>query len=160
MFKIAKYPEQILRYKAKPISDFNDALKKIAADMADVMYQDDGIGLAAPQVSLSQRIVVIGEQDRQSYKVYINPEITFFSKDKISTEEGCLSLPQIFGIVTRANKIHIKYQDLEGKVYKEKFKGMQAVVLQHEIDHLEGILFIDRASAITQGQEILDSLKR
>jgi peptide deformylase len=159
MLNIVKYPNKILRQIAKPIAVFDDDLAKLAANMAEVMYADDGIGLAGPQIDLSKRILVIGHSDGKSYKVYINPEITFSSKDFISTEEGCLSLPKIFGLVSRAKKIRLKYQDLTGKVHKEKAKGFPAVVLQHEIDHLNGVLFIDRASEITQGQDILDQLK-
>mgnify|MGYP003966881539 CR=1 FL=1 len=81
MFKIAKYPDPILRKTAKPISDFNDELKKMASDMAEVMYEDDGIGLAAPQVSKSLRLIVIG-LGHGDFKTYVNPEITFFSKEK------------------------------------------------------------------------------
>ena len=160
MLKIAKYPEPILRKTAKAVAEFNDDLKKIADDMAKIMYQDDGIGLAGPQVSQSKRIIVVGDKDGQSYKAYINPVITFCSKDKITTDEGCLSLPQIFGSVTRPKKIRLKYQDLDGKICKEKTKGLDAVVIQHEVDHLNGILFIDRAEEITKGQDILDSLKK
>lgn len=159
MLKIAKYPDPILRKNAKPVSEFNDELKKLADEMAKAMYEDDGIGLAAPQISQSIRILVVGVGGG-GYKAYVNPEITFFSKDKISHEEGCLSLPKIFGQVVRPKKIHIKYQNLDGQAQKEKVKGMEAIVLQHEIDHLNGVLFIDRADNITQGQEILDSLKQ
>ena len=159
MFKIAKYPDPILRKTAKPISDFNDDLKNMANDMAKAMYDDDGIGLAAPQVSKSIRLIVIG-LGHGKYKTYVNPEITFFSKENTITDEGCLSLPKIFGNVIRPKKIHVKYYDLEGQVQKEKLKGMDAVVLQHEVDHLNGILFIDRAEKINQGQEILDELKK
>jgi len=159
MLKIAKYPDPILRKTAKPISDFNDELKQLAKDMSEAMYGDDGIGLAAPQISKSIRLIVIGNRDG-GYKTYVNPEITFFSKDKATTDEGCLSLPKIFGMVTRPKKIHVKYQDLDGNVIKEKLKGMEAVVMQHEIDHINGILFIDRTDKITQGQELLDQLKK
>lgn len=75
-------------------------------------------------------------------------------------EEGCLSLPKIFGLVRRAKKIHVKYQDADGLSHKEKLSGLEAIVLQHELDHLDGILFIDRAENITKGQDILDSLKK
>ena len=159
MYKIAKYPEAILRKTAKPVAEFNAELKKLADEMSQIMYQDDGIGLAGPQVSQSKRIIVVGLGSNK-YKAYINPEITFFSKDKTSTEEGCLSLPKIFGMVTRPKKIHLKYQDLQGKIIKEKIKGIDAVVIQHEVDHLNGILFIDRVSKITQGHDILDKLKK
>ena len=160
MLNIIKYPDQILRKSAKAVIDsaFNDELKQLAAEMAKIMYQDDGIGLAGPQVAKSLRIVVIG-LGRGKYKTYVNPEITFSSKDKTITEEGCLSLPKIFGFVSRPKKVHVKFQDLEGNVLKEKLKGMEAVVIQHEIDHLNGILFIDRAKEITQGQDILAKLK-
>ena len=159
MLNIAKYPDSILRKRAKEISEFNDDLKKLAEQMSEAMYQDDGIGLAGPQVSKSLRIIVLG-LGQGKYKSYINPEITYRSRDKASSEEGCLSLPQIFGFVSRPKKIHVKYQDLDGNVVKEKVKGMDAVVIQHEVDHLDGILFIDRASKITKGQEILDDLKK
>lgn len=159
MLEIAKYPDPILRKIAKPISDFNADLKKLADDMAKAMYQDDGIGLAGPQVSRSVRLIVIG-LGYGKYKTYVNPEITFFSKEKTNTDEGCLSLPKIFGNVIRPKKIHVKYRDLDGKVQKEKLKGMDSVILQHEVDHLDGILFIDRAESINQGQEILEALKK
>jgi peptide deformylase len=158
MLKIAKYPDTVLRKTAKPVVEFNDVLTKLADDMAKVMYQDDGVGLAAPQVSIGQRVFVVGLGEGQ-YKAYINPEITFYSKDKITNEEGCLSLPEIFGNVTRPKKIHIKYQDLEGKKHKEKLSSFESLVAQHEFDHLNGILFIDRAEKISKGQEVLDEMK-
>jgi peptide deformylase len=159
MLKIAKYPAEILRKNAKPISEFNDDLKKLAEDMAKIMYEDDGIGLAGPQVSLSKNIIIIGDSDEHSWKAYINPIITYISKNTTTTEEGCLSLPNIFGNVTRPKKIRFKYQDLDGKTHKTKAKGLDAIVIQHEVDHLNGVLFIDRADKITKGQDILDSLK-
>jgi len=159
MLKIAKFPEKILRQKAKDISEFDANLEKLAEEMAKVMYADDGIGLAAPQVSVSVRLMVVGNNDRLSYQVYVNPEITFSSEEMTVTDEGCLSLPGIFGLVSRPKKIHIKYQDLKGRKHGEKIKGMLAVILQHEIDHLNGVLFIDRAEKITQGQDVLDKLK-
>lgn len=159
MLKIIKYPETILRKTSKPIRDFNGDLKKLAEDMAKIMYDDDGIGLAAPQVNISQRLIVIGSEKGRDYKTYVNPEITFKSKDKATNEEGCLSLPQIFGLVSRPKKIHIKYQDLDGNICKEKKSGLEAIVIQHEIDHLNGILFIDRATKIVKGQDILTDLK-
>ena len=159
MLKIVTYPQTILRRSAKEITDFKAELKTLATEMAKIMYEDDGIGLAAPQVSISQRLVVIGQKDGKSWQAYVNPEITFFSKDKSVNEEGCLSLPKIYGLVKRPKKIHLKYQDLDGIWHKEKIKDFSAIVLQHEIDHLNGILFIDRAEKITHGQEILDELK-
>ncbi len=159
MLKIATYPQPILRQTAKQITEFNQELRDLATSMAKAMYEDDGIGLAAPQVSVSKRLIVIGDADKKSFTVYVNPEITFFSHEKSVNEEGCLSLPKIYGLVKRPKKIHLKYQDLDGKVNKVKIKDFTAIVLQHEIDHLNGILFIDRAEKITEGQDLLDALK-
>ncbi len=160
MLKIVKYPDPFLRRTAKVVTDFNDDLKKVILEMVEAMYQDDGIGLAAPQIGSQQRLIVVGNSQEKNYHVYINPEISFFSKNKELGEEGCLSLPQIFGLVRRAKKIHVKYQDINGSVNKVKLSGLDAIVLQHELDHLDGILFIDRAESITKGQDILDSLKK
>lgn len=160
MLKIIKYPDPILRHRTQEIRNFDNDLKKLAEKMAKTMYEHDGIGLAAPQVNILKKIIVIGHKDGQSYTPYINPEITFVSRDKTTTDEGCLSLPGIYGLVTRPKKIHIKYQDLDGKTQKAKIKGMEAVIIQHEVDHLNGILFIDKASKITKGQDILDQLKK
>ena len=156
MLKIVKYPNKVLRKKAKKVSDFNAELKEIAENMYKSMQNDKGIGLAGPQVGVDKQILVV--ESNGEYTTYINPEITYFSKSTLSTEEGCLSLPGIFGYVTRAKKIHIKYKDVEGKTNKEKLKGLYSVILQHEVDHLNGILFIDRAEEITQGKDILDKL--
>ena len=156
MLKIVKYPNKVLRKKAKKVSDFNAELKEIAENMYKSMQNDKGVGLAGPQVSVDKQILVV--ENNGEYITYINPEITYFSKSTLCTEEGCLSLPGIFGYVTRAKKIHIKYKDVEGKTNKEKLKGLYSVILQHEVDHLNGILFIDRAEEITQGKDILDKL--
>lgn len=154
---IFKYPEPILRKTAKTISVFNDELKQLAQDMVAEMYKSDGVGLAAPQVGISQRLIVVNHG--KEARVYINPEITYFSPDKKVGEEGCLSLPNIFGLVKRSKKIHLKYQDINGQVIREKIKGLDSIILQHEVDHLNGILFIDRAEKIVKGQDILDSLQ-
>ncbi len=159
MLKIIKYPNIILRKTTQTITSFDTKLKKISEEMYDIMLTDDGIGLAGPQVNINQRIIIIGKLDDQEYSVYLNPEITYFSKDKEIIEEGCLSLPNIFGLVRRSKKIHLKYNNLEGKKIKEKIKGLKSIVIQHEVDHLNGILFIDKAEQITKGQEILAELK-
>ena len=159
MLKIIEYPNIILRKTAQAVTSFDAQLKEIAKEMYNIMLTDDGIGLAGPQVNINQRIIIIGKLDAKEYTVYLNPEITYFSKDKEIGEEGCLSLPHIFGLVKRSKKIHLKYYDLEGNKIKEKIKGLKATVIQHEIDHLNGILFIDKAEEITRGQDLLDKLK-
>jgi peptide deformylase len=160
MLKIVKYPDSFLRRTAKKVVVFDNELIKLSEEMAEIMYQDDGIGLAAPQIGSQQRLIVVGNNQEKKYHVYINPEISFFSKNKELNEEGCLSLPKIFGLVRRSKKIHIKYQDLDGHAHKDKLSGLDAIVFQHELDHLNGILFIDRAEEITKGQSIFDNLKK
>lgn len=159
MLKIITYPNPNLRKTSKKIEVFDADLKKLAAEMAEIMFQDDGIGLAAPQIDQSKRLIVVGKESGRDYTVYVNPEITFSSKNKEMNEEGCLSLPKIFGLVRRPKKIRVKYQDLDGRVIKDELTGLPAIVFQHELDHLDGILFIDRAEEITKGQDILDSLR-
>ncbi|MDD5749510.1 MAG: peptide deformylase [Patescibacteria group bacterium] len=158
MFKIVKYPDPILRKKALPVKEFGQQLADLVQEMGKLMYADDGVGLAAPQIGVRSSILIIG-LGQGKFKAYINPEITFSSKDQATMEEGCLSLPGIFGYVSRPKKIHIKYQDLAGKVQKEKLKGFDAVIFQHEMDHLQGILFIDRTDKISKGQAELEKLK-
>lgn len=159
MFKIIKYPEIILRKTAKIVTSFDIELKETSIEMYNIMQKLGGIGLAGPQINFNKRIVIIGDLNNKDYSVYVNPEITYFSNDKEISEEGCLSLPNIFGLVKRSKKIHLKYRDLEGNKIKEKLKGLKSVVIQHEIDHLNGILFIDRVEEITKGKEKLKELK-
>ena len=159
MFKIIKYPEIILRKTAKVVTSFDRELKETSKEMHNIMQKLGGIGLAGPQINFNKRIVIIGDLNNKDYSVYVNPEITYFSNDKEISEEGCLSLPNIFGLVKRSKKIHLKYKDLEGNKIKEKLKGLKSVVIQHEIDHLNGILFIDRVEEITKGKEKLKELK-
>jgi len=159
MFKIIKYPEIILRKTAKIVTSFDRELKETSKEMHNIMQKLGGIGLAGPQINFNKRIVIIGDLNNKDYSVYINPEITYFSNNKEISEEGCLSLPNIFGLVKRSKKIHLKYRDLGGNKIKEKLKGLKSVVIQHEIDHLNGILFIDRVEEITKGKEKLKELK-
>lgn len=151
------YPNPILRQKCAPIMDFNDEIKSIAAEMIDKMHEHKGIGLAGPQVGLNQRIIVI-EPTPSEPKVLLNPEITASSKDWQIGEEGCLSFPRIYGLVPRAKSITVRYQDLDGKKHKIKANKLLAVVLAHEIDHLNQILFIDRFIKVNQGEEDLKKL--
>lgn len=159
MYKIIKYPNSILRKTAEKVVSFDNKIKEISEEMYRIMKKSEGIGLAGPQVNINKRIIIVGNLSNEEYNVYINPEITSFSDGKEISEEGCLSLPNIFGLVKRSKKIYLKYNDLEGNKIKEKIKGLKAIVIQHEIDHLNGILFIDRAETITKGNEMLKELK-
>jgi len=159
MYKIIKYPNSILRKTAEKVVSFDDKIKKISEEMYKIMKESEGIGLAGPQVNIDKRIIIVGNLSNGEYNLYINPEITSSSDSKEISEEGCLSLPDIFGLVKRSKKIYLKYNDLKGNKVKEKIKGLKAVVIQHEIDHLNGILFIDRVEIITKGNNILEDLK-
>ena len=144
MLKILKYPDEYLRKKAGEVKDFKDPrLARLVSDMVKTMEAKKGIGLAAPQVSSDLRICV-ARVDNTTY-ILINPKIKFYSRKKEVFEEGCLSFPGKFFPVERPIKVKIKARDLSGKKIKIKAEGLLARVLQHEIDHLDGILVIDRA---------------
>jgi peptide deformylase len=143
MLKIVTYPNKILRKKAQEIENVLDPkIQELAKGMIKAMGKGKGIGLAAPQVGKSLSLITIDFQDNPL--VLFNPKINFFSKKKEEAEEGCLSLPKQFGQVERSHKVRVKAVDSEGKKIKFKAEGLFARVLQHEIDHLNGILIIDK----------------
>lgn len=133
---------EILRKKAEPVADFDKKLQKLAKDMEMAVNKANGVGLAAPQVGISKRIFLAKINNR--FIVMVNPEITSFSFDTIVMEEGCLSLPDRWGMVRRPREVIIKFQDLSGKEMKLELEGLEARIVQHELDHLDGILFIDK----------------
>jgi len=147
---IVKYGHPALRMKARRIETINDSIRELAEDMIETMEVAEGIGLAAPQIAESMALLVINsgliEEDAPP-KVYINPVI-LAEEGTLSMEEGCLSIPDIREDVRRPEEIKIKYQDLDGAQHEEECTGMLARVLQHEIDHLNGVLFVDRISQI------------
>jgi len=157
MLEIIIYPAKILRKVAKPVTNFDNNLADLAKDMAETMFAASGVGLAAVQVNQDLSVFVKREKET-NYRVYVNPKITYYSADREMSEEGCLSIPEVYGVLPRSKKIHLKYQDLQGKTHKETIKGFDAIVCQHEVDHLNGILFIDHAQVI-KGQEILAKMK-
>jgi peptide deformylase len=143
MLKIITYPNDILRKKAQEVENVLDPnIQKLAEDMTETMKEGKGVGLAAPQIGQSIRLITIDVKDEPL--ILFNPKITFFSKKKEDGEEGCLSLPKKFGQVERSHKVRVKAQDLKGNKIKFKAEGLFARVLQHEIDHLDGILIIDK----------------
>ncbi|MEK7584207.1 MAG: peptide deformylase [Patescibacteria group bacterium] len=161
MYQIVFYPTPALNEPSKKVSVFDDALKELAREMYVAMVAADGIGLAAPQIGKNIRLVIVRTpEDKGSYKAYVNPTITYASVKTTGIEEGCLSLPGLFGYVQRAAKIRVQYSDLDGLKRTEKAKGMEAIVLQHEIDHIEGNLIIHRTIELTKGQELLEQWKR
>ena len=143
MLKIIKYPDDFLRKKSEEVKDFKDPqIAKLVSDMLKTMEAEKGIGLAAPQVNSSLRICVV-RVDNTAH-ILINPKIKSFSRKKEVFEEGCLSFPEKFFPVERPVKVKIKAKDLDGRKIKIKAEGLLARVLQHEIDHLDGVLIIDR----------------
>ncbi len=153
--EIATMPDPVLRRKAHKVTAFDQDLKKLTADMIDTMRDAPGVGLAAPQVSVSSRIIVIEygeEEETQGKKLYvvINPELTF---PNINTEmgvEGCLSVPGLVGEVERYQDVIVRGLNRQGKPIKVKASGWLARIFQHEVDHLDGIVFTDRATRIWQ----------
>ena len=145
---ILEFPDPRLRTVAKPVEAFDAKLKKLIADMTETMYDAKGIGLAATQVNIHERLLVLDVSEEQDQpRVYINPKITA-SAGKESCEEGCLSVPGIYASVERAETIHVKAYDADGKLFEEDLEGLHAICVQHEIDHLDGKLFVDYLSPL------------
>jgi len=147
---ILEYPDKRLRTVAKPVKKINDAVNKLIKDMFDTMYNAPGIGLAASQVNSHQRIIVIDVSENQNDPIsLINPEIIDKSGE-IESEEGCLSVPSYYENVKRANNIKVKSIDQNGDTVQTNASGVLAICIQHEIDHLDGILFVDHLSKLKQ----------
>jgi len=137
MLTIRTLGDKVLTQKAKRVASIDDTIRNFCASMIDTMIKSDGIGLAANQVGILKRIIIVS--DEGNIKVFINPEITYFSEQKVPFDEGCLSLPQTFLTITRSENIMVKYRDLKGKPRMEKYSGLTARIIQHEVDHLDGI---------------------
>ena len=157
--RIYETPEPVLRQISKPVETFDDALKTLVADMFETMYAAPGIGLAAVQVGVPIRLLVIDLQEPQDPedpesgtikdpKVFINPEVLWHSDNEVPYTEGCLSVPEQYAEVMRPDRIRARWQDEKGKAYEEEIEGLLAVCLQHEMDHLNGVLFIDHLSRL------------
>ena len=146
LLTILEYPDPRLRTRAVAVTNFDAALSRLIDDMFETMYAAPGIGLAASQVNVHQRLIVMDlSENRDQPLVFINPEILERSGGGI-TEEGCLSVPNIFDKVERAQQVRVRAQDRDGKRFEREYEGLVAVCLQHEMDHLEGKLFVDYLS--------------
>ena len=145
---VLHYPDDRLRTVAKPVTEITDQTRQLVADLLDTMYDENGIGLAATQVNVHQRVVVIDiSENRDQPQVFINPEIINRSGDT-TYEEGCLSVPQSYANVERAAEVTVKAQNTEGEWFELQAEGLLAICLQHELDHLVGKLFIDYLSPL------------
>lgn len=144
LLKIKYYPDPILSIKAEAVTDFGPQTQKFFDDMVETMYVEDGVGLAAPQVGVSKRVLIACPTMKQGQEfIIVNPVISN-PKGKVTAAEGCLSFPGISGEIERAKEIHLAFQDRHGKHHEMDIKDFFARILQHENDHLDGILFIDR----------------
>ena len=152
LLSILRYPDERLRNVAKPVATFDSNLKALADDMAETMYAAKGVGLAAIQVNVQKRIIVIDVSDeRNTLRVLVNPEILETSAPE-KAEEGCLSLPGIYAQVERPHTIRFRYQNLQGDWIEESAQDLLAVCVQHEIDHLNGKVFVDYLSILKQNR--------
>jgi peptide deformylase len=159
---IAKYPDPILRVPGKEVTfPLSPSVKKLVSDMFETVRKAGGIGLAAPQVNKSLRLIVV---DLESLGLppfaLFNPKIVSSSRKKHNGEEGCLSIPKVFGMIERPEKITFEGKDITGKTIKIECDGMLATVVQHETDHVNGILIVDKISEYTQGKELLEKMEK
>ncbi len=148
---IIKLPDKRLRLVSEPVDKIDAGLKRLIEDMFETMYHAPGIGLAAIQVGEPKRVVIMDiskKEDPKNPQVFINPEIVWWSEDKSVYEEGCLSIPDIHEDVERPARVTVRYLDLAGKVQETQAEGLFATCIQHEIDHLNGVLFIDYISKL------------
>ena len=159
---ILHYPDKRLRRIAAPVSNFDAGLRQLVDDMAETMYDAPGIGLAATQIDVHQRVIVIDvSKERDQLKIFINPQIVSQEGEE-TMEEGCLSVPGVYEAVTRAEKISLTTQDVQGQTIKIDTDGILAVCIQHEIDHLDGKVFVDYLSRLKKHrlQKKLDKQQR
>jgi peptide deformylase len=160
LLNVLYYPDPRLHQVAKPVAQVDARIKKIVADMADTMYEAPGVGLAATQVDIHERIVIIDISDDQNdLKVFINPEIIWSSPEKKSWREGCLSVPDFYDEVERPSQVRVKALDVDGKEFELEADGLLAVCLQHELDHLQGKVFVAYLS-ILKRTRISQKLKK
>jgi peptide deformylase len=150
-------PDAKLRAKSAAVGKITADIRKLVEDMFDTMYDAPGIGLAAIQIGVAKRVVTMDIAKKEGEKeprVFINPEITWSSEEMSTYEEGCLSIPDIHEDVERPARVKVKFLDLDGKVHEEDAEGLYATCIQHEIDHLNGVLFIDHISKLKRDRII------
>ena len=150
-------PDKQLRLVSKPIEKVTSEVRKLADDMFETMYDAPGIGLAAIQVAVPLRLITMDLSKKEgdvNPRVFINPEILWSSEEKSPYEEGCLSIPDYYEKVERPSRVRVRYMDVDGKIIEEDADGLYATCIQHEIDHLNGVLFIDYLSKLKRDRAI------
>jgi peptide deformylase len=161
LLTVLHYPDPRLHKVAKPVAVVDDRVRKIVADMAETMYDAPGVGLAATQVDIHERIIVIDVSEEQNQlMVFINPELVWASAEKKAWREGCLSVPEFFDEVERPDEIRVKALDVNGKPFEIKADGLLSVCLQHEMDHLLGKVFVEYLSFLKRNRISLKMKKR
>jgi len=154
VLKVLRYGDPALRRRAAPVGEVTPEVRATIADMTETMYDEVGIGLAAPQVGVSLRLIVVADEEGRGVQALLNPAIVDRGGEATG-EEGCLSIPGVFAPVTRSAWVKVEAQDVNGGPLAIRATGLRARVLQHEIDHLDGVLFIDRLDPVTR-----DRIKR
>ncbi len=150
---ILRYPDPRLHEVARPVKVFDERLRTLVRDMAETMYQAPGVGLAATQVDVHERVIVIDVSDaRDELHVFVNPEIVDTSAERKVYEEGCLSVPGVYEEVERPDRVRVRAHNEQGEVFEINADGLLAVCLQHEIDHLDGRVFVQYLSRLKQGR--------
>ena len=153
ILSIIKFPDARLHKVAKPVTVVDDRVRNIAQNMIETMYEANGVGLAATQVDIHERIVVVDvSEERNQAQVFINPEIVAQSMEKKEWEEGCLSVPEVYDIVTRPDRVRVRALNLKGESFEVDCDELLAVCLQHEIDHLNGKVFVQHLSGLKQNR--------
>jgi peptide deformylase len=164
LLRIHHYPDPVLKVRAVSVTSFDSDLQRLADDMLETMYAAPGVGLAAPQVGVSRRLIVLDCSPKDAAPaplVAVNPEI-LAREGECCEEEGCLSVPEYYAKVVRSERVRVRFQDLAGDPHEVAADGLWAICFQHEIDHLDGILFVDRLSPLKRGmfrkkyQKIMD----
>lgn len=161
LLPVLHYPDPRLHKVAKPVAVVDDRIRKIVTDMAETMYDAPGVGLAATQVDIHERIIVIDVSEEQNQlMVFINPELIWSSPEKKTWREGCLSVPEYYDEVDRPDRIRVRALDLQGKPFEIEADGLLSVCLQHEMDHLLGKVFVEYLSILKRNRISLKMKKR
>ncbi|UTP39210.1 peptide deformylase [Phenylobacterium sp. LH3H17] len=155
--EILVVPDPVLKQVSQPVDKVDDDLRALMDDMLETMYDAPGIGLAAIQVGVAKRVIVMdlaGPDEEKAPRYFVNPEILWASEETLPYEEGCLSVPEIFDEVERPSQVKLKYLNYQGEEVIEDAEGLFAVCIQHEMDHLEGVLFIDYLSRLKRDRAV------
>ena len=151
LLDIIEYPDPRLKVVARPVTRFDDALRRLADNMAHTMYAAPGVGLAATQVDVHERLLIVDvSETKDQLHILVNPEVVWESEEQVECEEGCLSVPGIYDAVTRPAKVRVRAQNVDGTPYELECEGLLAVCVQHEMDHLLGKVFVEYLSPLKQ----------